>query len=139
MGGVLQEKDACNIFLVSDRKLDHAFTEDMRAQGAFGRTEEQEEQKEGGKVAAEKEAVPEVTGEQVMGETLEQPGGGEMAGGRGERERGEGSQLPTCDDRGPEDSGWSSGGKTPPAGIATKNFVRETLPELQRLSNALKR
>lgn len=134
VGDVLQQKDACNIFLVSDRRLDHAFTEDMRAQGVFGRTEQQQQEEE------EAVVVPEVNKEEklVAETTLEQPGGGRVAGGRDERARGEGLQLPTCDDPGPE-IGWRSGGKPPPAGAATKNFIRETLPELQRMSKTLKR
>lgn len=113
--------DACNIFIAADRKLDQAFTKDIHSQGTFGQT---------------KEVVYEVKGKQSMVEPA--GGGGGMAGSRDERVFGKGSSLPTFGDPRLENT-WRNGQEPPLSGIDTKLCVRETLPELQRLLDALRR
>lgn len=120
----MQQQDICNFILVADRRIRQAFIKDMHSQGAFGRTEE--------------ELVHAGKGDHVTGEFLELPVGGRMAGSRQERAWGKEPQLPTCGDRRLSRS-WRNGGEPPPSGNAIKGFVREALPELQRLSKTLER
>lgn len=89
-------------------------------------------------------------GEGVMGEFLDQPGGGnvlgegrDLVGGRESRTRVEevvGMNLPGC--CGPTSSCGSldSRGREPPcAGTAVKTYIQEALPGLSRLSKTLGR
>lgn len=120
----MQQEEICNIFLVSDRRLNQAFIKDMSAQGAFVHVKRLEEHK--------------TTGKPLVKEHLEHPGDGGIAGSPDESARGKGSQLPPCADS-KLAQGWRNGPEPPPSGCATRNFVREALPELQRLSKTLER
>ncbi|CAN0443019.1 unnamed protein product [Pylaiella littoralis] len=124
VGDVMQQQDICNFILVADRRIRQAFIKDMHSREAFGRTEE--------------ELVHAGKGDHVAGEFLELPVGGRMAGSRQERAWGKEPQPPTCGDRRLSCS-WRNGGEPPPSGNAIKGFVREALPELQRLSKTLER
>ncbi|CAN0391286.1 unnamed protein product [Pylaiella littoralis] len=123
-GDVMQQEEICNIFLVSDRRLNQAFIKDMSAQGAFVHVKRLEEHK--------------TTGEPLVNEHLEHQGDGGIAGSPHESARGKGSQLPPCGDS-KLAQGWRNGPEPPPSGCATRDFVREALPELQRLSKTLER
>lgn len=117
----MQQEEICNIFLVSDRRLNQAFIKDMSAQGAF--------------VYVKRPVEYETNGDPLIKECAEQPGGGGMAGGRDERVSGEGPRQPSSGGV----KGWLNGPEPPPSGCATRDFVTEALPELQRLSKALER
>lgn len=118
----MQQKDACNFILVADRKLSQAFIEDMSGQGAF--------------IRAKEELGPEGSGEPVVGELVEQAGGSEKVESR--YEWGQIGHVPTCRDPRRINS-WQNGEEPPPSGTATHGFIRETLPELLRLSKTLER
>lgn len=125
----MQRKDVCNIVLVTDRKLNQAFIKDLSEQGAFVRTKEE------GNV---EELDQEGSGEPVVGEFPAQP----RCGGRAENRDGEawgtGEHVPPCGDPRLNNS-WCNGQEPPPSGTATRDFIRENLPDLLRLSKTLER
>lgn len=128
MGDVMQRKDACNIFLVTDRKLNQAFIKDLSAQGAFVLPKKVEE------VELEREG----SGEPLVGESPAQPRSGESKESRDGDAWGKGEHVPPCGDPRLHNS-WCNGQEPPPSGTATRDFIRDNLPDLLRLSKTLER
>lgn len=122
----MQQEEICNIFLVSDRRLNQAFMKDMSTQGAF--------------VHAKRSVEIETKEDSLITEFLERRGTGGTEGGQGEKSWGQKrkSQLPSCGDS-KSVKGWRNGPEPPPSGCATMDFVQEALPELQRLAKKLER
>ncbi|CAM9274390.1 unnamed protein product, partial [Laminaria digitata] len=123
---IMHERDLCNLFLLTDRRLNKAFFEDMKASGVVRNTstEGEEPLHEG------MEEVPEEFLEQGEGgggkEVAELEIGDVLAPVRSSFLVGEGEKSRVCED-------------PPPSGSATMTFIKDVLPELERISRLIER
>lgn len=120
----MQQKDLCNLFLIFDRRVKQAFFKDMLANGAIPDADVTVQRRRRGPAPVEQAPTGEQSG---VGDGMALEGGGE--GPRGVRPRElEVGKYPVVP------LGWNAEYGPPPAGAATKRFIEEALPDMERLS-----
>lgn len=123
---IVQQKDACNLFLITDRKLKQVFFEDMLAQGAISDADE---------VADERRQSPNTFGEPPQEKRMCVGTADRTAHHRpGEWSREWGPEPPGSSQDPTVPNGWGTTSEPPPVASATKSYVEEALPELESLS-----
>lgn len=121
---VMNERDLCSLFLVTDRRLNKAFFEDMRTKGVVANH-----------IRDSEEPLDEGV-QEASGKFLEQDEFGRVEVADSER----GSVLARSglivDER---LKSRVCRKDPPPAGAATKTFIKDVLPELERISRVIER
>lgn len=133
----MHHRDLCNVFLVTDRRLNQAFMTDMSGQDAFvsGEDEPRTEYDEKEGVLGEFLEEASAGGLEGIGDVEEH---GEEAAERGRDVWGNRQQRDqvarACFGMNAAATRWRNP-EPPPAGTATRTFIREVLPVLARLSS----
>ena len=120
----MHERDLCSLFLLTDRRLNKAFFEDMRTKGVVANTYQRESEEtldEGVEEAPGKFLQQDECG-RVEVTDLEE----DLVLARSSFIVSEGLKGRVCKD-------------PPPAGAATKTFIKDVLPELERISRVIER
>lgn len=127
MAEIVHEKDLCNLFLLTDRRLNRAFFEDMRSKGVVANAKKNSKEALDEGMENAPEELLEHGGE--FGREEGPPdleGGGALAPPRSSFFVNEGVKKRICED-------------PPPSGAATKTFIKDVLPELERISRVIER
>lgn len=120
---IMHEKDLCSLFLVTDRRLNKAFFEDMRTKGVVANTKrESAEPLDEGMEEAPVEFLRQDESGRVDVTDLKES----LHLARSSHLSSERSKARVCKD-------------PPPAGSATKSFIKDILPELERISRVIER
>lgn len=121
---IIHERDLCNLFLLTDRRLNKAFFEDMRTKGVVANTNQREIEEP--LTETMKEAPGELLEQDECGRVEVTDLEGDLVLARSSFIVSEGLKGRVCKD-------------PPPAGTATKTFIKDVLPELERISRVIER
>lgn len=126
----MKQEDVCNLFLISDRRLKQVFFEDMVAQRAISDADEAD----GGR------RDPDLFEEPLRKER----GSVGTADGTAHQRPGEGPRdLRPQPVRSSQDTtvpnGWGTASEPPLTASATRSYVEEAIPQMERLSKMLLR
>lgn len=127
---IVQQEDVCNLFLISDRRLKQVFFKDVLAQGAISDADEAAEEHrelDPFEEAHQKESAVAGT---VDGTAHQRPGEGPCDGA---------PQPPGSRRDRTQFNTWGTASEPPAVGDATRSYVEEALPEMERLSQILLR
>lgn len=126
----MQQRDICNLFLVTDRRLKQSLFIDMLGHGVVSDTDEELD----GEWKPDPDPLEEPHQEKRVGVGTAD-GTAHQRPGEGGRDR-EPQPLGAFEDF-TVSNGWGTTSEPPPAGGAIRSYIQEVLPELERLSKKL--